>query len=87
MDIIDVLKISFGDFSLIKRANPEYLELSWLTLMVLTIFFAIILLNFIVAEASARYESVSGALDEVIIQDRCSMISEAIKLTPRVLKN
>lgn len=55
--------------------------------MVLTIFFAIILLNFIVAEASARYESVSGALDEVIIQDRCSMISEAIKLTPRVLKN
>ena len=87
MNIIDVLKISFGDFSLIKRANPEYLELSWLTLMVLTIFFAIILLNFIVAEASARYESVSGALDEVIIQDRCSMISEAIKLTPRVLKN
>ena len=44
---------------------------------------SIVLLNFIIAEASASYERVTELLAEVVEQDKCSMLSEAEKLTPQ----
>ena len=76
-----------GDFEIIGRATQETNVLFWCTMVVAAIYFTIVLLNFIIAEATASYEKTTEIIQEIIVQDKCSMISEAIKLTPSHLKN
>jgi hypothetical protein len=86
-NIIDVLRISMGDFEIIERATQETNILFWWILVLAVIYLTIVLLNFIIAEATASYERTTEILQEIIVQDKCSMISEAIVLSPSQLKN
>ena len=89
--LIDVIKISTGDFGVIDRSvEAELLEnnwLFWLVWLISTFIACIIFLNFIIAEASASYEAVNGRIEETIAKAKASMIYEAEMMKPLILKN
>ena len=77
--IFSTLRISLGDFDfgaanyLTKPENCLY-WLIWLFVVIIT---CIIFLNFIIAEASASYESVKENLQAMINKEKASLIAEA----------
>jgi hypothetical protein len=77
--IITTLRQSLGDFdfeasmSLTAQENIVY-WLIWILTVLLT---CIIFLNFIIAEASASYESVKSNLTAMIMKEKASLIFEA----------
>ena len=79
--VISTARISIGDFSCIDtsaeltdKADNYMFWIIWIFVMGAT---CIVFLNFIVAEASASYAVVMETLDQVIQQERASLISEA----------
>ena len=81
---IQTLKLSMGDFSIIKPVimlSTSENILFWfcwvLNLYVSCIFF----LNFIVVEASATYDKVHNNLDELISKEKAEFIKEAENMT------
>jgi hypothetical protein len=66
INFIDTLKLSMGDYgSLVNSSidlNSEDNILFWMCLVLALTVTCIIFLNFIIAEASASYEKVSGEL-------------------------
>lgn len=79
------LRASIGDFSVID-ASP-FIENSWENHIFWACFFfvvfssCVVLLNFIVAEASQSYAAVSENIDQIIWQGKSEMIAEAEMMT------
>lgn len=63
-NLIDTLKLSLGDFGSVidgsSDLNREDNWIFWIVFMMVFILTCVIFLNFIIAEASASYEKVSG---------------------------
>lgn len=77
-NVFDVLRTTLGDYNCISTSM--YLDESetyifWLAWMIVVIVGCIIFLNFIIAEASASYEKVSGRLAEFIMKEKANLIS------------
>lgn len=78
--LVSTLRISIGDFSAIDTSadlegGDNYMFwIIWLFVMGAT---CIVFLNFIVAEASASYAKVIEELEEIIWQERASLIAES----------
>ena len=65
--MIDIIKMSTGDFGIIgKSLNTKNIEtnvLFWVTWFIIVFVATIIFLNFVIAEASASYEEISAHID------------------------
>ena len=83
-NLVDAFKLAMGDFEVIGRVqdNQAHFILFWFVWTVIVLIMSIIFLNFIIAEASESYNRVTELLSEVVQQDKCSLLSEAEKLTP-----
>ena len=86
--IFTTLRLSLGDYDFgasnyLTVAENNLYWLLWFLVLVIT---NIIFLNFIIAEASASYESVKERLDAEIFKERASLISEAEYMLPTRFK-
>jgi len=77
--IFSTLRLSLGDFDFeastyLTDAENHLYWLVWFLVIVMT---CIVFLNFIIAEASASYESVKSRLDAMIFKEKASLTSEA----------
>ena len=80
--------MSLGDFhwgSAELLSPPENIIYYVAWLLIITIG-NIIFLNFIIAEASASYESVKARLEEMILKERSDLINESQVMTPDWVK-
>jgi len=89
-NLIDVLRISLGDYSSVSVAfylddNENYLF--WITWFTIVFIGCIIFLNFVIAEACHSYEVVVENLSEYICKQRTKLISEAEGMCPDSLKS
>jgi len=88
--LFKVFTLSLGDWSLIETANElsqeEVIVLYLMTLTFSTIL-CIIFLNFVIAQASNSYVSVSESLNEFIIKDRAGLCHEADSMRPNCFKS
>jgi len=80
--------MSLGDFDFdasteMKSHINIIFWIIWLLIVVIT---NIIFLNFIIAEASASYETVKERLDEMILKERADLIKESEDMTADFLK-
>lgn len=70
--MIDIIKVSVGDFGIIGKSmytrDIETNYLFWVSWFVIALIACIIFLNFIIAEASASYEKVSSCIEETILK-------------------
>ena len=80
---MNVLRVSLGDFDFaaIDFLTDSESTLFWIIWFLIVLFSNIIFLNFIIAEASASYETVKEKLDAEIYKSRASLISEAQFMT------
>lgn len=89
--MIDIIKMSVGDFGIIDKSmytvDIETNYLFWITWFIIALIACIIFLNFIIAEASASYEKVSGCIEETIANAKATLISEAEMMRPFFAKN
>ena len=88
--VLSVLRISLGDFSWVG-ASPTLSQyeiyLFWF-FVVLTVFSqSIVMLNFIVAEASNSYKKINHVLDQVIQKGKSDLISDADRATWQMFKD
>lgn len=58
----------------------------WLVWLIIVIVTNVIFLNFIIAEASASYETVKFRLDEMILKERADLIHESEDMSPNRFK-
>lgn len=77
--IISTLRSSLGDFDFEASTylTPAENYLYWLIWCLSIVFTCIIFLNFIIAEASASYESVKSNLQSMIYREKSSLVCEA----------
>jgi hypothetical protein len=86
---MSALRAAIGDFDfsasyyLQVNENIMYFVI-WLMIVIIT---CIIFLNFIIAEASASYESVKENLVALINKEKASLVSEAERMMPDSVKN
>lgn len=78
-NIIYVMRASIGDFDF---GASEYLTkgenfIFWIVWALIVIILCIIFLNFIISEIGASYEKYKECLDQLIIKERATLISEA----------
>ena len=88
--LIDTLKVSLGDLGLIGTSMDLGLEdniLFFICLMLVIVVTFIIFLNFIIAEASASYETVAGDLPSYIMKQKATLIAESEFLMPEWMKS
>ena len=74
------LRLSIGDGSAIEASKHLKIgenRLFWVMWLIVTIVTCVIFLNFIVAEASASYTKVTETLEQVIWQEKSSLIVES----------
>ena len=89
-NIIQVIRISMGDFAIIGVAGTLKEEenivfwIIWLSTVIIT---CVVFLNFIVAEASASYTDVSENLDNFIQEQKAELVAEAESLMPDMIKS
>ena len=77
-----------GDFDFDGANDLEEIEnwIYWFVWFVIVIITCIIFLNFIIAEASASYQTVKDNLQEMILKERASLIAEAENMIPKRIK-
>uniref|UniRef100_A0A7S3FXQ9 Ion transport domain-containing protein n=1 Tax=Strombidium rassoulzadegani TaxID=1082188 RepID=A0A7S3FXQ9_9SPIT len=77
--LFTTLRLSLGDydFSASNYLTVEENHLYWILWFLVLVITNIIFLNFIIAEASASYESVKSRLDAMIYKEKASLIAEA----------
>ena len=89
-NFVSTLRTSLGDFAEIGAVHylnkPESFSYWFLWLFIVSIT-NIVFLNFIIAEATASYERVSGCLQEFIVKDKINLIADAEMMTPKCLMN
>ena len=76
--IISTLRMSLGDFDFeasMYLTEKENL-LFWFIWSLTIIMTCIVFLNFIIAEASASYESVKSRLEAMVFKEKASLIAE-----------
>ena len=79
-EILWTLRLSLGDGAAItasKLLDTWENDIFWILWIIVSIVTSIIFLNFIVAEASASYVKVTEILEQVIWQEKASLILEA----------
>ena len=80
-DFMWTLRLSIGDGSIIGASklleSKAENRIFWLLWILITIITSVIFLNFIVAEASASYTKVTETLEQVIWQEKASLIVES----------
>jgi len=84
-NFIQTIRLSMGDFAAIDAANTLSKNenyVFWIVWFVTVVVTCIIFLNFIVAEASASYTTVSEQLENFIQQQRADLTGEAEGLLP-----
>jgi hypothetical protein len=83
-NFFDSLRCSIGNFEVIGRVQRtlESGILFWFVWACLVVLQVIVLLNFIIADITAKYMQISRILKEIIEQEKCAMLSEAEKLLP-----
>jgi hypothetical protein len=74
------------DFEGANYLNPELNYIYWLVWFLSIVITCIIFLNFIIAEASASYTKVKDNLDEMVFNERSSLIVETENMLPKRLK-
>lgn len=74
------------DFEGANYLNPELNYIYWLVWFLSIVITCIIFLNFIIAEASASYTKVKDNLDEMVFNERSSLIVESENMLPKRLK-
>ena len=77
--IFSTLRISLGDFdfeasTFLTDAENHLFWIVWFLVIIMT---CIVFLNFIIAEASASYESVKSRLTAMIYKEKANLIAEA----------
>lgn len=78
-----------GDFSIIESTdylNPDENYIFWVIWTFTSVFTCVIFLNFIVAEASAGYETIIKEINYYIQIERARQIAEAEGLIPNLFK-
>jgi len=75
------------DFEGANYLIPELNYIYWLVWFLSIVITCIIFLNFIIAEASASYTKVKDNLDEMVFNERSSLIVEAETMLPKRLKS
>ena len=73
------LRLSLGDFDF-DAANfltPAENYLYWAIWLMIVLLTCIVFLNFIIAEASASYETVKSRLNAMIYKEKTSLVAEA----------
>lgn len=88
-NLLQTLRISMGDFNFdnTEDLSIEINFLWWLVWLLIVVVTNIIFLNFIIAEASASYETVKERLDEFILKERTDLINESEDMTPDFVKS
>ena len=83
---IDTLRCSIGNFEVIKRVRQdvEHSIMFWGFWTAIVVLQVIILLNFIIADTTASYNKIRKILNEIVQQDKCSMLSEAEQMLPKL---
>jgi hypothetical protein len=79
-EFVWTLRLSIGDGAAIeasKLLSPADDRVFWIIWLIVTIITSVIFLNFIVAEASASYVKVTETLEQVIWQEKASLIVES----------
>ena len=79
-DFMWTLRLSIGDGAAIeasKKLSPADNRVFWVLWFIVTIVTCVVFLNFIVAEASASYTKVVETLEQVIWQEKASLIVES----------
>jgi len=77
--LASTLRVSLGDFDFAASIHLDELEnqLYWVIWLLVVIMTCIVFLNFIIAEASASYQSVKDRLEAMINKEKGSLIAEA----------
>jgi len=80
--------MSLGDFDFdaSKEMKSHINIIFWIIWLLIVVITNIIFLNFIIAEASASYETVKERLDEMILKERADLIKESEDMTSDFLK-
>ena len=83
------MRVSLGDFDFEASTYLTYEQniLFWIVWSMIVVMSSIIFLNFITSEIGMSYDSVSLIIDELVMQERACLISEAEQLYPLDLKN
>lgn len=83
------MRISFGDFNIVDAAAflSEFDSMIFQFCFCLCVYMTcILLLNFIVAEASASYSVVTNTLNSVIWKEKAALINESEEMMPSLFK-
>lgn len=87
---IEGMKLSLRKNTVIKSFKHDVEEINraktivfWIVWIIVIFVQAIIFLKFIKAEAKANYVKVKKVLREVVVKDKCVMISEAENMMPK----
>jgi len=75
------------DFEGANYLGRELNYIYWLVWFLSIVITCIIFLNFIIAEASASYTKVKDNLDEMVFNERSSLIVESENMLPKRLKS
>jgi len=78
------LRTSVGDFDYewLNRIDPIEQQIHWVIWTCVFYLGCLIMLNFIIAEVSASYETVKAKIDQMRYQERATMIKEVEDLVP-----
>lgn len=81
--------MSLGDFDFGASIKllPHINIIFWFLWFIIVVITNIVFLNFIIAEASASYETVKERLDEMIFKERTDLITESEDMTPDSIKS
>jgi len=90
-NMVDVIKISAGDFGIIAKStyDSDFKEnlTFWILWFIIALVAGIVFLNFIIAEASASYEKINANVDVNIMNAKAILIAEADLLRPTWAKS
>ena len=90
-NMIDVIKMSMGDFGVIGKSiytkDTKENFVFWIVWLIIALVTCIIFLNFIIAEASASYEKVNENINANIMNAKSILIAEAELLRPTFAKS
>jgi hypothetical protein len=80
------MSIGDNDFGGMIHLNKYRQYVFWLIWVMIVFVTCIIFLNFIIAEASASYEEVSGNMDNFLIFQKVCLINESEDMLPKFYK-
>ena len=77
-NIIQIMRYSLGDFDFVVANQSLYTEFEvlmfWVTWLLIVVITNIVALNFIIAEVSNSYDQIKEVVNQIILQERASLI-------------